>query len=119
MLSKRIKSVRKEKGLTQKELAKRLKTTKGTISNYENGHSTPSNFMLKDLADVLNTTTDFLLGRTENISSEQVEYDLNDPELQTAFKDVSGFSEDARQETINFINYIKQKEKMKGRKPKD
>ncbi|MGG2943015.1 helix-turn-helix transcriptional regulator [Bacillus safensis] len=119
MLSKRIKSVRKDKGLTQEELAKRLKTTKGTISNYENGHSTPSNVMLKDLADVLNTTTDYLLGRTENIFSEQVESVFNDPDLQTAFKDASDFSEEARQETINFINYIKQKEKMKGRKTKD
>lgn len=119
MLSKRLKSVRKNKGLTQEELARCVKTTKGTISNYENGHSTPSNEMLKDLADALNTTTDYLLGRTENISSEQVEYDLNDPDLQIAFKDASDFSEEARQETINFINYIKQKEKMKGRKPKD
>ncbi|MGG0619695.1 helix-turn-helix transcriptional regulator [Bacillus altitudinis] len=119
MLSKRLKSVRKNKGLTQEELAKRVKTTKGTISNYENGHSTPSNEMLKDLADALNTTTDYLLGRTENISTEQVEYDFNDPDLQIAFKDASDFSEEARKQTIDFINYIKQKEKMKGRKSKD
>ncbi|WP_303985183.1 helix-turn-helix domain-containing protein [Niallia circulans] len=116
MLSKRIKSVRKDKGLTQEELAKRLKTTKGTISNYENGHSTPSNVMLKDLADVLNTTTDFLLGRTENITSDHKKYDYD---LQIAFDEVSKFSKEAIQETINFINYIKQKEKMKGRKSKD
>ncbi|MCP1147354.1 MULTISPECIES: helix-turn-helix domain-containing protein [Bacillus] len=116
MLSKRLKSVRKNKGLTQEELAKRVKTTKGTISNYENGHSTPSNEMLKDLADALNTTTDYLLGRTENISSEQVEYDLNDPELQIAFKAASDFSEEARKQTIDFINYIREKEKKMGRK---
>lgn len=116
MLSKRLKSVRKNRGLTQEELAKRVKTTKGTISNYENGHSTPSNEMLKDLADALNTTTDYLLCRTENISSEQVEYDLNDPELQIAFKAASDFSEEARKQTIDFINYIKEKEKKMGRK---
>ncbi|MHC2452861.1 transcriptional regulator with XRE-family HTH domain [Bacillus altitudinis] len=116
MLSKRLKSVRKNRGLTQEELAKRVKTTKGTISNYENGHSTPSNEMLKDLADALNTTTDYLLGRTENISSEQVEYDFNDPDLQIAFKAASDFSEEARRQTIDFINYIKEKEKKMDRK---
>ncbi|PGC67600.1 helix-turn-helix domain-containing protein [Bacillus safensis] len=116
MLSKRLKSVRKNRGLTQEELAKRVKTTKGTISNYENGHSTPSNEMLKDLADALNTTTDYLLGRTENISSEQVEYDFSDPDLQIAFKAASDFSEEARRQTIDFINYIKEKEKKMGRK---
>ncbi|EMI14717.1 transcriptional regulator [Bacillus stratosphericus LAMA 585] len=115
MLSKRLKSVRKNRGLTQEELAKRVKTTKGTISNYENGHSTPSNEMLKDLADALNTTTDYLLGRTETISSNQVAYDLNDPELQIAFNAASDFSEEARKQTIDFINYIREKEKKSGR----
>jgi len=66
MLSKRLRQIRKERGLTQEELANKVKTRKTTISNYETGYSTPSNEMLKDLADVLNTTTDFLLGRTDN-----------------------------------------------------
>jgi transcriptional regulator with XRE-family HTH domain len=52
--------------LSQEELAKLVNTTKGTISNYENGHSTPSNEMLVKLATVLNTTTDYLLGRTDD-----------------------------------------------------
>ncbi|WP_353856468.1 helix-turn-helix transcriptional regulator [Bacillus sp. Bos-x628] len=116
MLSKRLKSVRKNKGLTQEELAKRVKTTKGTISNYENGHSTPSNEMLKDLADALDTTTDYLLGRTDNINEHTSEFFINDPDLQIAFKEASDFSEEARRQTIDFIKYIKEKEKKKGRK---
>lgn len=67
MLSKRLRIARTARGYTQEKLAKLVNTTKGTISNYENGHSTPSNEMLAKLADVLNTTTDFLLGRTDNM----------------------------------------------------
>jgi transcriptional regulator with XRE-family HTH domain len=66
MLSKRLKNARNNKKLTQEELAIKVNTTKGTISNYENGHSTPPNEMLKLLADVLNTTSDYLLGRIDN-----------------------------------------------------
>jgi HTH-type transcriptional regulator, competence development regulator len=64
MLSERLKIARKMNKLTQEELAKKVKATKGTISNYENEHSSPSPEMLNDLADVLDVSTDFLLGRT-------------------------------------------------------
>lgn len=63
MLSERLKEARKKKKLTQEELAIKVNTTKGTISNYENGHSSPSNEMLTMLADVLDVSTDWLLGR--------------------------------------------------------
>ena len=66
MFSNRLKFLRKQNKLSQEELADKINTTKGTISNYENEYSTPSNELLKDLANVLNTTTDYLLGRTDN-----------------------------------------------------
>ncbi|MGH0421945.1 helix-turn-helix domain-containing protein [Bacillus cytotoxicus] len=69
MLTLRLKETRKSRKLTQQELADKVNTTKGTISNYENGHSTPSNEMLKDLADVLGVTIDYLLGRDEKIEN--------------------------------------------------
>lgn len=64
MLSERLRKARKAIGLTQEELAERASTTKGTISNYENNHSTPPNDMLRQLADILDVSTDWLLGRT-------------------------------------------------------
>ncbi|MCY9190059.1 helix-turn-helix domain-containing protein [Bacillus mojavensis] len=119
MLSKRLKLIRKRRGLTQDGLANKVKTTKGTISNYENGHSTPSNEMLRDLADALDTTTDYLLGRVEvdsNIGGSTSSFEIDgDPDLQIAFKDASDFSEEARRQAIDFIEYLKEKEKAKGR----
>jgi len=78
LLAQRLRIVRKENKLTQEELAKKVNTTKGTISNYENGHSTPSNEMLALLADALNTSTDYLLGRTDK---KQSDWDSKLPEL--------------------------------------
>ncbi|MED1781547.1 helix-turn-helix transcriptional regulator [Brevibacillus fortis] len=69
MLSQRLRTARKTKGLTQEELAEHVCTTKGTISNYENNHSTPPNDMLRQLADVLDVTTDWLLGRTDEVTA--------------------------------------------------
>lgn len=76
MFSKRLRYARKLRGYSQEELAKKINSTKSTISNYENDYSSPSNEILKDLADILLTTTDFLLGRTENIEiNEETETD--------------------------------------------
>jgi transcriptional regulator with XRE-family HTH domain len=65
MLAKRLKERRLEKKLTQEQLAKIVNTKKTTISNYENQHSTPSNEMLSKLADALDCTSDYLLGRKD------------------------------------------------------
>lgn len=58
----RLKIARKAKKFTQDDLAKRIQTTKSTISNYENGYSTPSNDMLIVLARTLECSADYLLG---------------------------------------------------------
>ncbi|WP_144474318.1 MULTISPECIES: helix-turn-helix domain-containing protein [Bacillus] len=117
MLPERIKKRRIQLGLTQTQLAEKVNTKKTTISNYETGYSTPSTEMLSDLAGVLQTTADYLLGRTDNPSFDGNETinEIDDPDLQIAFKDASDFSEEARKQTIDFINYIKEKEKKSGR----
>lgn len=74
MFNNRLKAARKAKKLTQEQLAGKLQTTKGTISNYENGHSTPSNEMLVLLSKILDVTTDYLLGVTDN--PKPVDYKL-------------------------------------------
>lgn len=52
-VGKHIKKIRKEKNLTQEDLAERLHCTRQTISNYENGKSEPDITLLMKLADVL------------------------------------------------------------------
>ncbi|MFJ7842037.1 helix-turn-helix domain-containing protein [Lysinibacillus sphaericus] len=95
MLDHRLKIARKAKKLTQEQLAIQVQTTKGTISNYENGYSTPSNEMLVLLAKALNTTTDYLLGNTDydiplNQTEDEASFQAfaNDPSLQKWYKDL-------------------------------
>lgn len=78
MLAIRLKAARTAKKWTQEQLGKKVNTTKGTISNYENGHSTPSNEMLLLLASALDTTVDYLLGHsvednTRTVMGQQVD----------------------------------------------
>ncbi|MEK5238094.1 helix-turn-helix domain-containing protein [Paenibacillus sp. FSL L8-0470] len=61
----RLTKWRKIRKLTQEELALKIKMTKSAISNYENGHSSPSDETLVALADTLDVDTDYLLGRRD------------------------------------------------------
>ena len=52
--------------LTQKELASKANITESAISYYVKGVRTPSGEILARMAETLSTTTDYLLGRTED-----------------------------------------------------
>lgn len=64
--------LRRDMGMTQKELAKKLYVSTGTISNYEKGVHYPDVDKLMDLANIFNVTTDYLLGRCASRSSPDV-----------------------------------------------
>lgn len=63
-LSIRLKLLRKEKGIGQKELAAYLHVSVGTVSNYENGVHSPDVDTLIRIADYYDVSMDCLLGRT-------------------------------------------------------
>lgn len=71
MIKERLKQLRHEKGLNQRELAKDLKLSTSTIGMYEAGQRTPDAETLKRTADYFNTTVDYLLGRSNNRDPEK------------------------------------------------
>lgn len=70
-LGERIRLARQKKGLSQAELAKELNCTQGALSQYERGAREPGLSDLVNIANALNTTTDYLLGCTD-ISSKDI-----------------------------------------------
>lgn len=60
-----IKNLRKENGMTQTELAKKLGLTRSSLSMYELGEREPSFEILEAFADFFNVDMDYLLGRTD------------------------------------------------------
>ena len=61
----RLKKLRKENGLTQKEVGARLGVTAHTIGTYENNSKVPPISRLVKLANLYRTSTDFILGQTD------------------------------------------------------
>lgn len=71
MNGKRLKMLREEKGLTQKDLAEKLSLTPKAISFYELGSREPSGDALIRMAHILGTTTDYLLGNSTTKEVDQ------------------------------------------------
>jgi transcriptional regulator with XRE-family HTH domain len=65
-LGMRIKERREAKGWTQEQFAKEIKASRSTVGDYETGRKSPRYDRLDLIANVLGTSTDYLLGRTDN-----------------------------------------------------
>lgn len=64
IIKERLKRLREEKGIYQKDLADKLHITRATIASYETGKSLPSLDVVLKYADFFECTTDYILGRT-------------------------------------------------------
>ncbi|GAA0100778.1 helix-turn-helix transcriptional regulator [Paraclostridium bifermentans] len=81
-----LRELRKEKGLSGKELADVLKVHKGSISNWETDRRSPDKEMLNTIAEYFEVSVDFLLGRTniknldynENVDIEHISANVNE-----------------------------------------
>lgn len=67
-----ILKLRKERKLTQEELALMIGISAGAVSKWENGNSMPDISILAPLARDLNTTIDTLLSFHQELSEEEV-----------------------------------------------
>ncbi|WP_434717361.1 helix-turn-helix domain-containing protein [Lactococcus lactis] len=78
----RLKALRKSAGITQAQLANKLQLASGTISAYEQGLKYPSIEVLIKICDALSTSSDYLLGITNEISSKMELKGLTDDQMQ-------------------------------------
>ena len=74
----RIKQLRKQKGLTQKEMAEAVGVGVSTIAMWESGKRTPSFKLLNDLSDLFDKSIDYILGTSDDDRSPK----LNDAQIE-------------------------------------
>lgn len=65
VFSKKLKELRLEKELSQRELAEILKTNNSSVCDWERERSQPDLETLVDIAKYFNVSTDYLLGLTD------------------------------------------------------
>ncbi|WP_273750756.1 helix-turn-helix domain-containing protein [Leuconostoc mesenteroides] len=117
----RIKELRKQKKLTQSELAKKINASRMAIANYETDRNNPSYAMLSLIADALDTTVEYLQGKTDsptktidsnvNTRDENKKHvELSDDELIMSFEGKE-LSEDYKKSILAFVKMLREERK--------
>lgn len=81
IFAKRLKKLREEYGLYQKELADKIGVKRGTVAAWEAGRL-PERSALEKLANFFGTSVDYLLGRTDFRDASKTDEDTNINQLQ-------------------------------------
>ena len=77
----RLKELRLQSGMTQKQLAQKLRVTTSVISYYERQERCPSSEVLIRLSYIFHTSTDYLLGIEDKKSKGEVSFRKNEIEV--------------------------------------
>ena len=103
MFKTRLREARSLRGMNQAQLAEKAQLPASSISHFEAGSRKPSFDNLRRLATVLNVTTDYLLGRT------------NDPalamEADPLYRHAKKLSDEDRKLVANFMEMLSNKKK--------
>ncbi|MBQ1671038.1 MAG: helix-turn-helix transcriptional regulator [Treponema sp.] len=75
-LKDRLANLIRSRGLSQKEVALKTNLTEGAISHYLKGDREPKGAILLSIANVLETTTDYLKGKTDEVKPAGAKDDL-------------------------------------------
>lgn len=114
MFNVRLKNLRAEKDILQKDVAKYLNITTSAYGFYEQGKRVPDIDILNKLAEYFNVSTDYLLCKSDiREPAEKILERNNDKEYTIALHDNKGYDynlpEEARQEINDFIEFVRQK----------
>lgn len=121
----RLKSIMKERKITQTELAKRTGIRQSSISDWLNDRYEPKQDKVYIIAKALNVSPAWLLGYDENIptneqstnyyldaeTAEYAEMLRTRPEMRMLFSASRGISKEEMQEAVNYIEFIKSRNK--------
>ncbi|WP_438832182.1 helix-turn-helix domain-containing protein [Streptococcus pluranimalium] len=88
MFPKRLKSLRKEAKLTQKDIAEKFGFSQPAYQQWESGKKKPSAETLDKFASFFNVSTDYLLGNTDQKNA----FDIDEEALEASLRKSIGYN---------------------------
>mgnify|MGYP003606731628 CR=1 FL=1 len=106
MFSHNLTELRKNKKITQAEMADILGVARTTYSSYEQGRRTPDAEIQKKIADFFKVSLDFLHGRPESKIDKS---EMSKEQLTVAAHIDDDVTEEEMEDILNYIEFIKNK----------
>lgn len=105
----RLVLLRKEKKLTQYDLATKLGFSRGQVGNYEQGTREPDQETLLKIASFFEVSTDYLLGLTDIMNHNNIQATI----ALSSNTDYDDLPKEAIDDIDNFIEFVRNKYKDK------
>lgn len=124
MLGRRLTELRKEKKLTQTEIAEKLHMSRSTYAQYEVDRRVPEYATLEKIADFFDVSIDYVVGRTNERNRtlqphsrkliDLLDQNLSNEDIYQAFNEkfLVGGIPVSREEALFFIQYLRTKRTM-------
>lgn len=120
-IGNRIKKLRTEKDLMQKELSNILSLSPSSISNYEKDAYWPDLKTICKMADYFNVTTDYILGRTEYRCPPEVldKYVTKDYMIHNIVNTLLTMDSNSLNTVLTYVNFLKNEHDSRLEKQQD
>lgn len=109
IFQERLKDARTLRKWSQSDLATQANLPSSSIAHFEGGSRKPSFDTLRKIANALDVTTDFLLGRVDDPAMAEA----GDP----LYRDMSKLSAADREMARDFLQMLAKRNKVKGKDP--
>ena len=125
MFHQRLRELRKEKKLKQKELAEILGVSPSAIIRYENNNRHPDREVLIRFSDYFQVSVEYLLGRTnsrlslDEFNGNELMKLVTSPEIAESLKILNTLSENEVQLSLRFVRFLQSEAKEREAQKKD
>lgn len=107
-VGEKIRELRLENALLQKDLAKKIHIAPNTLSQFESGRANPSYEVLAALADFFEVSTDYLLGRADDFGNITIRTEKTSAELSPDGKELLEiFNSLEREHRVQILEYAR------------
>ena len=108
-----LRIIRDKRNINQQKIAVELEISQESISKYENGNAFPSREILIKLADYLNCSIDYLMGRTDNPSLNKEKLSAKDEEIENLIFRYNNLSDENKNKLEGCLLALEQEENKK------
>ena len=113
----RLKSARNNLGISQKKLAEYLYVSQQSVAKWESDKATPNPETITKISEILNVSTDYLLGITDEIDSSLDNNDIGFDDFTYAMhNEIKELTEDDKQMLLDMAKMLKKRVEEKQKK---
>lgn len=102
----RLKKERENKKISQEDFAKKLGISRSSVGNYETNRNMPTTEILDKMADILDCSIDYLLGKSDIRNPKEIRLDTDKIQIGLSTKDYTNITDEQKKQIEDFAKFV-------------